>query len=366
MTWACGALRISVASVVSLLMINAAAPAAMADYVREAQWHLRSMRLEEAHRLTKGAGVVVAVIDTGVSAAHPDLAGAVLEGTNVLGDGGDGRRDLGGHGTAMAGIIAARGRDGNRGLLGIAPQAMILPVRPFNDNLLLIEAVRWSMRNGARVINMSFAVDPAPQLQTVLKEALAADVVLVGSAGNSGNGANKAEYPASYPEVLAVGAVDRRSKVASFSQRGPQVDIVAPGVDVPKLKPPAGYARATGTSDAAAIVSGAAALVRAKYPELSAAEVVERLTSTAKDRGPKGRDDAYGHGELDLMAALTAKVPTSAPSDPAPAVDQPVTAFPEAGASEPGIPPFVIIGAGVVLLLGATTAAVLVARRRRT
>ena len=361
-----GACRAMAVSVVFLSTINTAPPGAMADYVRDSQWHLKSLRIAEAHQITRGAGVTVAVIDSGVAAGHPDLVGAVLKGSNVLGDGGDGRQDLGGHGTAMAGIIAARGRGVGRGLLGIAPEADILPIRPGDDTALTIDAIDWATKNGADVVNMSFAVDAAPQLQEALRKAVAADVVLVGSAGNSGNGSNEVEFPAAYPEVLAVGAVDRRGRVASLSQRGPQVDLVAPGVEIPSLKLPAAYGLGTGTSDAAAIVSGAAALVRARFPELSAAEVVERLTATAKDRGPKGRDDAYGHGELDLMAALTAKVPTSAPSVPVPAVDQPVTAFPEGDASEPGISPFVIIGAGVVLLLGATTAAVLVARRRRT
>ena len=159
--------------------------------------------------------------------------------------------------------------------------------------------------------------------------------------------------------------MDRQGKVAPLSQRGDQVDIVAPGVDIPILKLPDKYGRGTGTSDAAAIVSGAAALVRARYPELSAAQVVERLTKTAKDGGPKGRDDAYGHGQLDLMAALTAKIPTQPPSAPAdPSTNPPVVATPPAD-TDPGIPPALIIGAGLVLLFAATAAALVVLRRSR-
>ncbi|HEX8343869.1 MAG TPA: S8 family serine peptidase [Actinoplanes sp.] len=337
---------------------------ASADQYRDMQWYLKSLRIAEAHRMTEGAGVIVAVIDTGVSAAHSDLDGAVLPGKNVLGSGGDGRQDAYGHGTSMAGIIAARGRGGGRGLLGVAPRAKILPVRPSGDTLVTVDAIRWSVAHGAKVINMSFAMDGSDQLADAVKLAADKDVVLVGAAGNSGTGANSQEYPAAYPEVVAVGAVDRTGDVPSFSQRGPQIDLVAPGVDIPTLPrdAEASYKISRGTSEAAAIVSGAAALIRARFPELSAAEVVQRLTSTAVDKGAPGRDDTYGHGSLNLMAALTAKAPPPSSVPSAPATGPTVVSAPDGDDDGSGVP-LLVIGLGVLLLAGAAVAAVLVVRR---
>lgn len=352
------------AGLASLLAVAVSATPAVAGRELEGEWYLKSLRVSEAQRITKGAGVTVAVIDSGVWAGHPDLHGAVLPGRNVL-YGRDGREDIDGHGTAMAGIIAARGRGGERGILGIAPAAKILPVTPYNDAQFLIEAIQWSVKEGAKVINMSFSVIDFPVVHDAIRAAIAADVVVVASAGNSGDRDNAEEFPAAYPEVLAVGALDRQGKAAAFSQRGEQVDLMAPGVDirVADKKSTRGYAKGWGTSQAAAIVSGAAALVRAKYPDLSAAQVVDRLTSTAKDKGKKGRDDEYGHGELDLMAALTAKAPPPFASPSPPMATAPAAASAPAPEDAPSIPPLAIMGAGVVLLLGAGVAALMVFRR---
>lgn len=352
------------AGLASLLAVALSAPPAVAGQELEEQWYLRSLRVAEAQRITKGAGVTVAVIDSGVWGEQPDLKGAVLPGRDLL-YGRDGRTDIEGHGTAMAGIIAGRGARGERGLLGIAPAAKILPVTPYNDAQFFIDAIEWSVKEGAKVINMSFSVLNFPVVEDALEAAAAADVVLVASVGNTGDGDNALTYPAAYPVVLAVGATDRRGEVTSFSQHGPQVDLVAPGVDIrtANTKSASGYATTRGTSQAAAIVSGAAALVRAKYPDLSAAQVVDRLTSTAKDKGKKGRDDEYGHGELDLMAALTAKAPPPFASPSPPMATAPAAASAPAPEDAPSIPPLAIMGAGVVLLLGAGVAALMVFRR---
>jgi type VII secretion-associated serine protease mycosin len=340
---------------------------ARADRYRDAQWYLKSLKVAEAQRISRGAGVTVAVIDSGVWAGHPDLQGAVLPGANVLGDGGDGRKDINGHGTQMASIIAARGRSGGRGILGIAPEAKILPVRPDDGPLLVSDAIKWSVDHGAKVINMSFVVLEDGQLADAVKQATASDVVLVAASGNDGQGGFEGEYPAAYPDVLGVGATDRDGKVASFSHHGPQVDIVAPGADIAMadLASSGSYAIGNGTSQAAAVVSGAAALIRSKYPELSAAQVVQRLTSTAVDKGPPGRDDAYGYGELDLMAALTAK-PSTEPTTAGPtAADAPPASQPDSGGNGSGIPPIVIIGIGAVVLVGAVVGVFVGVRRSR-
>jgi type VII secretion-associated serine protease mycosin len=342
------------------------APPALADRNRDGQWYLKALRVADAQRISQGAGVTVAVIDSGVWAAHPDLKGAVLVGTNVLGNGGDGRVDNEGHGTAMAGIIAARGRAGDKGVLGVAPGAKILPVRPTGSPLLVARAVEWAVDHGATVINMSFKVQPSPGLERAVQEAAAANVVLVAAAGNTGDGANDEEYPAAYPEVLAVGSTDRLGGIESSSQHGPQVDIVAPGVDMLTADGPksTGYAITSGTSDAAAVVSGAAALIRAKYPHLSAAQVVQQLTSTAVDKGTPGRDDTYGHGELDVVAALTEPLsPDASPRTPSGTGAQGQPPPPSGDGSGPS--PIAIVGIGVIVLAGAVVAVVVGVRRSR-
>ena len=362
--------RVTTGVAVCVLVNTLGVPPVYADQLRSAQWYLTALNVAEAQRITKGAGVTVAVIDSGVLAKHQDLAGAVLPGRNVLGDGGDGRRDTVGHGTQMAGIIAARGRRGSRGILGIAPAAKILPVVPASDSAFVAEGINWSVAHGAKVISMSFGVPGSNDLAAAVKAAAAADVVLVASSGNDGRGRAGYRYPAAYPEVLTVGAVDRKGKVAAFSTKGAEVRITAPGVGIAVAdgEKQNAYAIVDGTSPATAMVSGAAALIRAKYPELSAAEVVERLTSTAIDRGPPGRDDSYGFGELDLMAALTAKLPTAKPSPSAPnsaVVPTPPVAQPEPDDSDSGIPPLLIIGVGLVLLVAAGVVLLVRVRKSR-
>ena len=305
-----------VAAVAALVVMLCPASPARADSVRDREWWLGTLKVAQAQRITKGAGVTVAVVDNGVNADHPDLKGAVLTGRDMV-SGKDGQFDADGHGTAMAGIIAARGH-GGAGFLGIAPAAKILPVSPSDDTSFAAAGIRWAAAHGAKVMNLSFAIGASENLHAAIREAAAADVVLVGAAGNSGNKGNKAEYPVSYPEVLGVGAIDRKGKVLPLSQHGAQVDLVAPGKDM--LLPVYGdrYLVGTGTSASAAIVSGAAALIRARHPDLRAAQVVGLLTATATDRGTAGRDDYYGNGELNLVAALTAGPPRASPT-PAPA-----------------------------------------------
>lgn len=356
--------RAVAAALVAMVLVFVGAVPARADGTRDDEWYLSALEVAQAQRITKGAGVVVAVVDQGVSTKHPDLAGAVLAGRDTVAQKNDGHFDPNGHGTAMAGIIAARGR-GRSGLLGIAPEAKILPVRPSNDTYFAAEGIRWAASHGAKVINMSFAIGGSENLRAAVKEAAAADVVLVGAVGNTGDKGNALEYPVGYPEVLGVGAVDKKGKVAAFSQHGPQVDIVAPGVDIPSLYLGDDYRTGRGTSDAAAIVSGAAALVRAKYPELSAAEVVRRLNGTAFDKGDKGRDDYYGNGQLDLVAALTAPQPAASSAAAVTDAPAPTTGAAAEGDSGGGIPPVAIVAVGVVILAGAVLAIVLLARRSR-
>ncbi|MET8906767.1 S8 family serine peptidase [Micromonospora sp. NPDC004551] len=283
------------------------------ERVRHDQWHLNYLQVSEAHTITRGAGVVVAVPDTGVD-SHPDLTGNLLTGTNVMpGKDGDGRRDTNSHGTAMAGLIAAHGTTGDVGALGIAPEAKILPIissaadnRGEADDLAA--AVEYATSHHAEVISISSSGTASVRLIRAIKVALAADIVVVAGVGNRPE-AISVGYPASEDGVVAVAGIDRTGEHAAISVTGPEVDVAAPAVDIYSTSYGGKYSKGTGTSGATAIVAGAAALIRSKYPNLPAQEVAHRLTATAIDKGPPGRDDEYGYGVIDLVAALTADVP---------------------------------------------------------
>ncbi|MCX4694288.1 type VII secretion-associated serine protease mycosin [Streptomyces sp. NBC_01408] len=321
MSRARGALVLALA----VLLAGTAAPPAAADAIRDRQWGLLALRAEEAWGTTRGDGVTVAVLDTGVDPTHPDLAGQVLDGTDLIGTGaGRGDRAWARHGTAMAGIIAGHGHGPNRGqgVLGLAPQAKILPVRVIleegdpgraqareNKGGALAEGIRWAADHGADVINLSLGDDSdsahheAGEDEAV-QYALAKGVVVVASAGNGGETGDRVSYPAAYPGVIAVTAVDRRGRKAAFSTRNWYATVSAPGVDVVIADPDRSYYEGWGTSAAAAFVSGAVALVKAAHPDLSPAQIKKLLEDTASDRPSGGRDDARGHGTVDPAAAL--------------------------------------------------------------
>ncbi|MFJ3726148.1 type VII secretion-associated serine protease mycosin [Streptomyces sp. NPDC090045] len=307
------------------LLTAATAFPATADTIRDRQWGLLALRAEEAWGTTRGDGVTVAVLDTGVDDSHPDLAGQVLEGTDLIGMGaGRGDRSWARHGTAMASIIAGHGHGPSRGqgVLGIAPQARILPVRVIleegdpgrgkardSKGGALAEGIRWAADHGADVINLSLGDDSESAHHEAgedeaVQYALAKGVVVVASAGNGGETGDRVSYPAAYPGVIAVTAVDRRGKKAKFSTRNWYATVSAPGVDVVIADPDRSYYEGWGTSAAAAFVSGAAALVKAAHPDLSPAQIKKLLEDTASDSPAGGRDDARGHGTVDPAAAL--------------------------------------------------------------
>lgn len=305
------ATRILLAFVIAVGVTLQPATPARADRVRDLQWHLDFLNVSEAHKISKGRGVTVAVIDSGVDARHPDFAGAVLPGVDLVDDTDTGHTDLTGHGTAMAGLIAARGR--GRGALGIAPEAKILPVREQSfsySGSQMIDGIYWAIENNADVICIAAGGNHSTDLEAAIAAALQADIVVVAAAGNRPE-STRVEWPAAYPGVIAAAGVDRNGNHAEVSVTGPEVVLAAPAVDIvsPNTTRESDYGKGTGTSNSTAIIAGAAALVRAKYPELSAAEVVHRLTATAIDKGPPGRDEQYGYGVLNLVAALTADVP---------------------------------------------------------
>ncbi|MEU6024803.1 S8 family serine peptidase [Micromonospora sp. NPDC047134] len=267
----------------------------------------------EVHKISQGEGVVVAIPDSGV-APHPDLRDNLLSGTDVIPNGaGDGRQDQDSHGTAMAGLVAAHGRPNAKGALGIAPKAKIIPIfstppHKDGDPDSLAEAIEFAVSRGVDIISISSVGGSSSRLVQAVEMALSADIVVVAGAGNRPRD-SQVGYPASHPGVIAVGGVDRIGGHAAVAVTGPEISVAAPAVDLYSTSYGNAYSRGTGTSGATAIVAGAAALVRAKYPYLPADEVAHRLTATAIDKGPPGRDDQYGYGVIDLVAALTADVP---------------------------------------------------------
>ncbi|MFI5684802.1 type VII secretion-associated serine protease mycosin [Streptomyces sp. NPDC051636] len=289
-------------------------------------WALQRVLLDELWRQSKGKNVRVAVIDTGVDTKNPQLTHAVdaSSGANLLPaenakgekiDRGksDGTTDTVGHGTRVAGIIAARPIAGT-GFVGLAPEATIIPIKQNDaegngDTETLTAAIRHAIREKAQVINISQdttnAVKPASDLQRAIGEALRNNIVVVASAGNDGLDGNvKRTYPASFPGVLAVAASDRNNERAPFSQSGDFVGVAAPGVDMISTVPRGGHCSESGTSFSAPYVAGVAALIKAKHPKWTPREVVAQIEQTA-ERSVAGHDIRVGWGVVDPVRALT-------------------------------------------------------------
>ncbi len=334
-----------------------------ASRVRGDQWHLRYLAVPDAHQISQGEGVTVAVPDTGV-APHPDLRRNILSGIDIVpGGNGSGQGDRNSHGTGMAGLIAAHGRGKDLGALGIAPKAKILPIMSSPASNLgdaddLAAGVEFATSHGADIISISSSGGTSSRLNQAISTAVASNIVVVAGSGNKPL-EQIVGYPARESAVLAVGGIGRNGYHAQVSVSGPEVDVVAPAVDIYSTSIGGKYRKGTGTSDATAIVAGAAALVRSKYPHLPASEVVHRLTATAVDKGPPGRDDEYGYGVIDLVAALTADVPPlgfesatpDVPADPGPtttAVAEPADEG-DGGATVRGLATLgvIVAGAGV-------------------
>ncbi|MDI6103780.1 S8 family serine peptidase [Actinoplanes sp. NEAU-A12] len=321
--------------------------------------------------LATGAGVRVAVVDSGVDGRNRQLAGRVVDGRDLLRNEADGRRDCVGHGTAVAGIIAGV-PEASTGVQGLAPAATIVPVRVSEDTdggdqgssaSKFAEAIRWAAGAGrADVINISLVMPQQDDgVRDAVAEAVRAGVVVVAAAGNGGVDAGVA-YPAGYPGVIGVGAVAADGRLAQYSQPGAHVDIVAFGDGVTVLSPVGGHRTVQGTSFAAPFVSATAALLRERFPRASAAEITERLLRSV-DPAPGGaRSAQYGVGLLNPYRALSEESgPVVA------AVAGPVSAVPVAvrgGAEWERAGVFAAGGAGVAVL-GVVVAVVAGRGRRR-
>jgi membrane-anchored mycosin MYCP len=346
--------------------------------------------------VTRGTGVTVAILDTGVNAKLPELSGSVLKGADTTGEKTDGRQDLdredGGHGTGMATLIAGQG-GGTTGFTGIAPEAKILPVRidsRFGDKAGVFEAmaagIRFAVDHRAKVINISQAVNSAAipghcdyGVQDAVAYAIHHDVVVVAAAGNNGDTTNAPMMPASCPGVLAVGAIDPALRPWKGSQRQPYVAVAAPGSGSGIIGSQGEYfPKAWGTSLASALTSGAVALIRSRNPGMPARTVVQRLIATTLRTGGGGRNDQTGYGPIQITSAMNPQrypVPADAPNPVYQAFDhwqatrygagsQPPTVKPSVAGDEHksrGNLPFVVGGAAVVVV----GIIVVVARSRR-
>ncbi|SDQ44393.1 S8 family peptidase [Thermostaphylospora chromogena] len=300
--------------------------------VRERQeWVHQALNTEDAWTVTKGAGVTVAVIDSGVDDRLPELRGRVTNGPNMNSNviGPEQKARPGRHGTAMASLIAGSGVDG--GLLGVAPEATVLSLPMLPDqgvdsgiptpeagimgrDSALARAIRYAANHGADVINMSLGgYGPHPDEREAVAYALSRGVVLVAAVGNDGateyarqNGTSFWNFPAGYSGVIGVAAVDAEGRPASFSSDNLSVLVAAPGVGVPVALPGGGYESAEGTSPAAALVSGVVALIKARHPDMRPELVARALTASTRNNPSPGYDDKIGFGVVDAAAALRA------------------------------------------------------------
>jgi membrane-anchored mycosin MYCP len=319
-----------------------AAPEASADSWRDKQYWLSESGITKAWQVSKGAGVKVAVIDSGVDAKHPDLKGVVVGGSDASGAGSpDGQKSIGSkpeHGTLVATMLAGRGHQppkstasptagatpapGPDGIVGVAPEAQILSVSTWlgstnpggkTDQEQIPAAVRWAVDNGARVINISLGSTSPEWPQSWDAAFLYAeqkDVVIVAAAGNRVGGNVQVGAPATIPGVLTVAGLDRKGAASvDASSQGISIGVAAPAENLIGGMPGDGYAEWAGTSGSTPIVSGVAALIRSKWPEMSASQVINRIVTTAKDAGAPGKDPIYGFGVLNAEAALKADVP---------------------------------------------------------
>jgi membrane-anchored mycosin MYCP len=297
--------------------------------VREQPWAQQVLDPRQVWPHSRGAGVTVGVVDSGVDADHPQLhrAGKVLPGKNFF-EGQDlpGNFDCVSHGTGVAGVIAADPAPGV-GFHGVAPDARILPVRISAQDIAdngqslridlgaLANGIRYAVDAGARVLNLSVAgFADFPEMRSAVEYAVARDVLVVAAVGNGQqDGAGELpSFPAAYDGVLGVGAIDIDGARTSTSQVGPYVDLVAPGAGVLTTTRVAGHAYVNGTSFAAPFVSATAALVRSAWPDLSAPEVAQRLIATASPA--RGDSHSYGAGVVNPYRAVTDGLDLSEPA----------------------------------------------------
>ncbi len=342
----------SLASVLATSLFATALPAAAVDcaeagerYIDESSYALSRFGIGRAWQMTLGAGVTVAVVDSGVAADNAHLREAVEPGRSFVPGDADptGRTDIWGHGTAVASLIAGRPVKGSS-VYGVAPSAEILPVRVFAveasngyvppaelapDVRRIAEGITWAATHGADVINVSMSSrSDDPVLRAAVREAVRRDVVVVASGGNreKDDEPDGPRYPAALPGVIGVAASDESDEVTTSSIHGPHIDVYAPGQNVPAAYKLGGDCLLgidqPYSSYAAGYVSGVAALLRAQYPDETASEIEYRLTASADRPRRDQRDDERGWGLVQPVEALSLTLDPGRPGPPLPGAKQ--------------------------------------------
>lgn len=390
--------RAAATAALGLLLVSVAAAPAHADSIRSQQWYLDRMHAEEMWKVSTGKGVTVAVIDTGVDSTNPDLVGRVVPGLDLAPRSpGDERTDYDGHGTGMAGLIAGTGAyGGGRGGFGLAPGAEIMPIRipdindanslgelATKDNPVFAKAIRHAADHHAQVINVSQElIEGSSELTAAVKYAMGKGSLIFASVGEGGDVGSTLNYPSATPGVVGVGAVNKEIFATATSQKGEQVDVSAPGVDMvhacgTKMSK-TGFCKTAGTGDATALASASAALIWAKHPNWTNNQVLRVLVNTSG--GPTDgskRNYAIGYGVVRPRIALPK------PGNPGPAGKYPLPDFPvpevitypspkasgaaaqtAAEESDSDASLGIGIGVGAAVLIGAGVAIPLVRRRQ--
>lgn len=333
-------------------------------------WPRAMLQADAVTPLENGAGITVAVLSTGVDAGQPQFGNRVLAGAGVIGAG-RANQDCTGTGTQVAGVISGQRAGGDNDVAGLSPASRILPVRVMLDDPAgseptpdsLAQGITVAVQNGADVVVVAAPVhDDDRDLEAAVAAAAARNVVVVAAVGDLGgpDEPNPQPYPASYPNVLGVGAIDQTGRNWPDSQRGDYVDLVAPGVAVPTLQTGRGLVEVDGTAVAAGFVGAAAALTRARHPDLNAGDIARHLVATAS---PAPIGPAFGAGVINPYAALTAQV-VDTEARRLPALQAPP---PSADATEPQRRAIALTGAAIaaVLVLAILLAAAALRRSRR-
>ncbi|MEV8117205.1 S8 family serine peptidase [Streptomyces xiamenensis] len=299
-------IRRAFATTLALAVLLATAPTtAQAAETPQHPWYFETLRVEEMWEHTTGEGITVAVIDSGVDPTLPELQGQVLDGTDLTAAQEGAHIDVSGHGTHMASLIAGTGKEA--GIQGLAPGVSILPVRTLVDSInfsgdeRFSEGITYAIESGAQIINISQSGSVSEEeLAEATSLAARHDVLIFAGTGNTGESDNRVAAPASFPGVIAVGAVDRSSERVPYSSSGPQVSLAAPGNDVPGhcdgLAGSACIVNEGGTSSATALASASAALIWSKHPDWTKNQVLRVMLNTAERADDQRRDDYTGYG----------------------------------------------------------------------
>jgi subtilisin len=263
---------------------------------------------------SRGRGINVAILDTGVDWTHPDLAANVKGAVSFVP--GQTAMDGNGHGTHCAGTIGAAFN--GQGVVGVAPEAYLHGVKVLANNgsgqfSWIIAGINWAIQNRMQIVSMSLGGSSAPTaLEQICNAAFSAGVLIIAAAGNAGPGMNTVSFPGRYKNVIAVSAIDGSNVIAAFSSRGPEVEICAPGVQVLSTTPGGGYGQMSGTSMACPHVAGAAAVVWGAHRFATNVQIWNLLASGADNLGNPGWDPLYGYGRVDTDQAALAMVPAPA------------------------------------------------------